>query len=255
MTTRKKDWFREWFNEDYRLVYRHRKHEDSRKEVAFVSRTLGLSREARILDLCCGAARHLIPLWEAGHGNLVGLDLSAILLGAAQRAMKRAGASARLVRGDMLHLPFVEKSFDYVLSFFSSFGYFETDEENTSVLSEMIRVLKPGGILWLDAMNPDYVLGNLEPETQRREGGWEIREERRYVPEGKRIEKTVAIRKEGENRTYRESVRLYDLSELEAIIAKVGARVASVFGDYAEIPSGPETPRLIVVSRKGETTD
>jgi SAM-dependent methyltransferase len=150
----------------------------------------------------------------------------------------------------MLHLPFALNSFDYVLSFFSSFGYFETEEENASVLSEMIRVLRSGGVLWLDVMNPEYVLGNLEPETNRREEGWEIREVRRYIANRKRIEKTVEIRKDAETRTYRESVRLYDLPELENLLAAAGARVESVYGDYAEIPRGPLSPRLIVVSRR-----
>jgi SAM-dependent methyltransferase len=39
------------------------------------------------------------------------------------------------VRGDMRHLPFTDGSFDLVTSFFTSFGYFDSDDEDVKVLA------------------------------------------------------------------------------------------------------------------------
>lgn len=251
MTDTNSQWFRRWFNEDYRVVYKHRDMEDSGREVAFVIWSLNPRKDAPILDLCCGTGRHIIPLFENGYCRLTGLDLSPTLLEAARKTLEDLKVSAGLVRGDMLHLPFLDGAFDYVLSFFSSFGYFGTDAANNSVLSEMVRVLRPGGRLWLDLMNLEHVVRNLEPETVRHSGGWDIKEIRRYVEAQKRIEKQVEICRGGESRSYFESVRAYDVEEIKTMLASVGTRIETTFGDYANIPHGPDSPRLIVVAVKG----
>jgi len=47
----------------------------------------------------------------------------------------------------MCCLPFPEGSFDWVLNFFTSFGYFENERQNFAVLQEIRRVLSARGYL------------------------------------------------------------------------------------------------------------
>ena len=61
--------------------------------------------------------------------NPVGIDLSRVLL-------EKAAGPAPLVRADMRAVPIREEVFEAAFSFFTSFGYFESDEEDMVVLED-----------------------------------------------------------------------------------------------------------------------
>ncbi|MSU60978.1 MAG: bifunctional demethylmenaquinone methyltransferase/2-methoxy-6-polyprenyl-1,4-benzoquinol methylase UbiE [Pedosphaera sp.] len=102
------------------------------------------------LDLCCGTGDIAFALGARG-ANVVGLDFSAAMLEGAQ---KRSESNARVtfLRGDALQLPFPDNQFDIV-----TIGYGLRNLANfETALSEMLRVLKPGGrLLILDFGKPD----------------------------------------------------------------------------------------------------
>ena len=60
----------------------------------------------------------------------------------------------------MRTLPFDSATFDVVISWFTSFGYFD-DDENRRVLDEAQRVLKPGGRLAIEINNLAELLPRL----------------------------------------------------------------------------------------------
>ena len=66
---------------------------------------------------------------------------------------------------------FKTKYFDYVVNLFTSFGYFEKDEENYLTISAAAKSLKPNGHLIVDFMNSKKVMDNLvENETKNISG-------------------------------------------------------------------------------------
>ncbi len=81
---------------------------------------------------------------------------------AAQRA--ETGAKVEYIQGDMRTLPFDSATFDVVISWFTSFGYFD-DDENRRVLAEAARVLKPGGRLAIELNNLAELLPRWQPVT------------------------------------------------------------------------------------------
>ena len=91
-------------------------------------------RGRRVLDLGCGKGRFAARLREGGAG-VVGLDLSAAMLAGAA-GLDRVLASAR-------RLPFADGAFDAVVAV----EVFEHLTALDSVLGEVRRVLRPGGIL------------------------------------------------------------------------------------------------------------
>ena len=98
---------------------------------------LGEAKVPHALDLCCGtgAAFELLgPLCDA----CFGIDASAGMLAEAQRRWP----TARLVRGDVLALPFAER-FELVTCF-GAFGHI-LEEDEPRLVDEIARVLRPGG--------------------------------------------------------------------------------------------------------------
>src|SRR5260221_429431 len=80
---------------------------------------------------------------RADGARVLGLDLSMPLLRQALRRSARPRPA--YVRGDMRALPLRCARFGAIVSFFTSFGYFEDASEDVRVLAEVRRALVPGG--------------------------------------------------------------------------------------------------------------
>ena len=105
-----------------------------------------LSNPAHVLDLGCGAATYVRFLAGLGH-RVVGLDYSLPSLSRAQAAdSKRVG---HYVGGEAYHLPFCDECFDLVVSI----GVFQTLGSPRQALCEMVRVLRPQGLLVVEFLN------------------------------------------------------------------------------------------------------
>lgn len=102
----------------------------------------------RALDLATGTGDLAFMLHERG-ASVVGLDITARMIEIA--AGKRRGAGPRFLVGDMMALPFPDRSFDLVTT-----GYGLRNVPNLpEALSEIARVLRPGGqLLSLDFDRP-----------------------------------------------------------------------------------------------------
>lgn len=214
---------------------------------------MGLLREAGqpdpdgwILDLACGAGRHLRAMARAGFAA-VGVDLSVDLLAEARR--RAGGAHPQLVRADMRRLPFRSGAFSTLTNFFTSFGYFASREEDGLAADEMARVLESGGLFLLDYLNADRVRATLVPEDEREVRGHTVRQ-RRWV-EGGAVMKRIEIRAPGKaTRVHHERVRLYGADELGALLEQHGLRTRRRFGDYDGSAYGEASPRLILLGRR-----
>lgn len=237
-------WFKKAFGRDYLVVYAHHDAAAARRDVEGLAATVPLAHGDRILDLCCGAGRHLIELRRRGH-RVTGLDLSAQLLAVARRGDRQAP----LARGDMRQLPFRDGSFDVVLSLFTSYGYFESDSDNHQVLTEIARVLQPAGRFLLDYLHRDHVLRHMVPRSLRRRGHTTIAEERRLTRGGDRIEKRVSIHERGRpgaTRVFLESVKLYSPEELVLLLGDAGLRVERILGDPGGAPFDRDSGRVLL---------
>ncbi len=237
----KRDWFKNWFGKDYVDVYAHRDEREARNLITLIRQQIPISAKTRILDAGCGNGRHACALKEFTP-LVVGLDLSATLLNLA-----REQCALTLVRGDLRWLPF-KTSFDVLVNLFTSFGYFESDEENFQVVLEFFKVLKPGGMLFMDYLNVDFVKKNLKKETVRKIGNREIREERKIV--GDRVEKTITIKQQDSVRRYLESVKLYDRRTLLNMLQRAGFKTLKILGDYQGREFFEHSPRLMVLAQK-----
>jgi SAM-dependent methyltransferase len=177
---------------------------------------------ARVLDIGCGTGRHLAALLGEGF-RATGIDLSPVLL----RDARAAGLP--VARADMRRLPFPDAVFDLAASFFTSFGYFATMDEDVATLREFIRVTRPGGLLFLDLPNPDHVARNLVPVESLENAGRRVEITRAI--EGDCVIKRIRIRSASGEERHEERVRLYPPASLQPLLAELGLDTVRIFGD------------------------
>jgi SAM-dependent methyltransferase len=234
------EWFEEWFGEEYLHLYPHRDEAEAGRAVALITEVTGLTSGWSVLDVGCGAGRHARAFRAIG-ARCVGLDLSLALLRVAHGV-----TDAPLVRGDMRRLPIRPRSMDLTVSLFTSFGYFEQDEEHAAALREMVATLRPGGWFVIDFLNAAEVRRQLiQRETVAVQGG-RAEVSRTMSPDGRYVCKTIVT---PAGRRFTERVRLFDQGQMSAMLVDAGLDVRHRFGDYDASPLRASSPRTILAGR------
>jgi len=223
------NWFRDWFSsEEYLDVYQHRDDEDATKLLELILEQTKITNQNSILDAACGAGRHSIYLASKGF-NVIGFDLSKTLLSKAKENAKKRSVENNFVCADLRNICF-RKRFDLIINLFTSFGYFNNDEENFKFINTAYRLLNENGFYVLDYFNKNYLLANLTAENEKLIDSKIIIEKRKVVND--RIIKEIQIKNGLEEQHFIESVRLYSKIEIDREFKKIGFIPVSVFGDY-----------------------
>lgn len=233
-------WYQEWFGEEYLELYSHRDEHEARQQVAFFTERFG-PLHGPVLDLACGMGRHLDELRAAGY-RPVGCDLSYMLI---QTGVSEYGPMP-VARADMRALPFCSASFAGLVNFFTSFGYFATEDENDAVVREMARVLEPGAVFLFDYLNVHRELDKLVQSESRETPMGRVLIDRWFDPSDRSFNKRITI---GPKR-YLERVRGYDLDEITVMFTTAGMKIDVAFGDFDGAPFDLASPRLILVGSR-----
>ena len=257
---RRTPWYKSLFERDYYdyfyvggprgILSEEERQRQSDTQTEFIAKALELPEHGRVLDLCCGHGRHSVPLAQRGY-RVTGLDLSAYHLRLAKAAARRAGVEVEWLHRDMREIP-GRRRFDAVINCFTSFGYFETEEDDQRVLAGVARALRPGGRFFIDTMNHDWLM-RIFRETDWREGpdGGFALERRRYdIHTGRVNVDMFFITPEGNRRSRFHSLRLYTYTELAAMLARAGLTVRQTWGNFDGIDFSMQSPRMIVLAEK-----
>jgi len=116
-----------------------------------------LRPQARVLDYGCGYGRLLNQLSKAGYGNAVGMDFSDKML----LQCRSQFPHLTLVRNDGLTLPFRDRAFEAVL-LFTVLTCIPSDDDQRALLTEVRRILRPKGILYISDLLINTDVRNLK---------------------------------------------------------------------------------------------
>ncbi|EPY2283561.1 class I SAM-dependent methyltransferase [Clostridium sporogenes] len=115
-------------------------------------------KDARILDVGCGYGRTLEQLYQNGYKNLIGIDFSEKMI---QRGKKQYPyLDLRVKLQDSIELK--SESCDAVI-LFAVLTCIINNQEQLKLLKDIERVLKPGGILYIN----DFLLNTDERNVSR----------------------------------------------------------------------------------------
>lgn len=110
----------------------------------------------RVLDVACGTGVGALTAARAG-ATVCALDLSPVLIDHGRQHAALAGVEIEFREGDVEALPYPDSSFDVVIS---QFGHMFAPRPDVTI-SEMLRVLKPGGPIAFSTWPPEHYVGQM----------------------------------------------------------------------------------------------
>jgi cyclopropane fatty-acyl-phospholipid synthase-like methyltransferase len=235
------------FDEDYLYFYEpFLSDEATAAQVELVWRLLELEPGMHVLDLACGHGRIANRLAERG-ARVTGLDATPMFLDRARADAAARGVEVEYVEGDMRDLPWVER-FDRVISWFTSFGYFD-DEGNRRVLREAHGALKPGGELLIENNNLAQLLTRALPWIVNERNGDFLIDRWHFDPSTSGgVTERIVIR-DGQTRRFDFSVRMFIAAELGDWCRQAGFDAVE-FYDNEGTPLTAESRRMITIARR-----
>ncbi len=218
-------WYASWFDTPYyHILYKDRDHTEAQIFMDTLTSYLGLEAGEKILDLACGKGRHSIYLNQLGY-DVTGVDLSKKSI---EYASRFENETLKFKVHDMCK-PFFEK-FSGVFNLFTSFGYFDKEEDNLNTIKAIKADLNERGFGVIDFMNVDYVIENLVPQETKEVNGISF-SIKRYAQDGY-IFKEIRFSDNNEDFFFTERVKAITLTDFENYFKKASVDLLDIFGDY-----------------------
>lgn len=218
-------------------------------EVDHIIELLGVNPPASILDLCCGPGRHALELARR-HYTVTGVDRTAIYLKRAEEQAEKEGISIEFIQEDMRTFCRPE-SFDGAIMMFTSFGYFEKEDENRQVLLNVYKSLKDKGRFLMDVKGKEIVARTFSERDWREKDGIFHLEERRIVENWTKTDNRWIIIDGNTRKEVQFLLRIYSACELRTLLQECGFSFIRIFGNMEGAPYDHTARRLIVVAQKG----
>ncbi|MCK0131764.1 class I SAM-dependent methyltransferase [Flavobacteriaceae bacterium F08102] len=234
-------WFIEWFDSPYyHILYDHRDHREAEFFMKNLVAYLQLKKGEKILDLPCGKGRHALYLNKLGY-DVIGADLSENSI---RYAKQFENEQLKFEQHDMRE-PFTTK-FKAIFNLFTSFGYFDSQQENIAVLKNLKNGLEPNGYLVIDFMNVNYVQKHLvQRETIVKKG---IHFNISRTLNNDFILKRISFNIGEKAFNYTEKVAFLPYNRLKQMVKAANLSIKNCFGDYDLSPFNEnDSQRLILI--------
>ena len=239
------DWFEEWFDTPYyHILYNNRDYNEAELFISKLTTYLELPEHAKVVDLACGKGRHSIYLNKLGF-NVLGLDLSHQSV---EYDQQFEDEHLKFLVHDMRN-PLPIQVADAVLNLFTSFGYFETEQEDLNVFESVHHGLKQGGVFVLDYLNREFVEHGIVESYDEVRGDITFHIHKKI--ENNYVIKEINFSDKGKDYKFFERVKLHTSDKINEYAEKCGFERLKIWGDYVLNDFDPHTSsRCINLFRK-----
>lgn len=214
-----------WFNTKYyHILYNNRDEQEAQFFLNNLLAKIKPSKTDKFLDIACGNGRH------SHYINSLGFEVQGID-NADQNIMlanKKSNENCRFEVFDM-RKTYKKQYFDFCLNLFTSFGYFDNEQDNQFAFDAMAENLKPGGKLIFDFMNAKKVIANLVSSQIKKVEEIDFHINRNF--DSKFINKKISFN-DGIDYSYKEKVRALFLNDISDLMQKSGLKIINIWGDY-----------------------
>ena len=125
---------------------------------------------------------------------------------------------------------FREGYFDFAYNLFTSFGYFDSKEEDQKAIESISKSLKKGGYFLIDFLNPYVVINNLVEAETKIIDSIKFNITRKY--DGEFLIKDIVLNDLGQVHYFQEKVRAIRRTDFLAFFEQADLQVKAVYGDY-----------------------
>jgi SAM-dependent methyltransferase len=229
--------------------------------------SLAAQEGGRVLELCCGTGRVLVPLVRDGH-TVTGLDASEPMLDVARRKLAAQGLAvaerARLVAGDIREFD-LPGSFDLALIASNSLSYLVERADQLRAFERITAHLRPEGLFAWDLFNPTpswlaQAAGSLRQDLVQHDSERGLTVARTETVVSTDLAAQVRIIRsayeviDGGGRVTKRFVewpfRYTFRFEAEHLLERAGFRIEALHGGYAGEPFGAESPKMLFLARR-----
>lgn len=214
---------------------------------AFFLKRFAEGNAKRVLDAACGSGSYVRAFIDRGY-DAYGIDLDPAMVNIARSKTSHE----RIVQGDMLKASeLFSQGFDFILCIGNSLVHLQEENTILQALQSFHSLLNRGGMLALQIINYDRILGQgLEglPTIESPEAGLTFERKYRYDEKSGLIHfDTVLKVPEGK---YKNSITLYPLkaSSLVSLLVRAGFSNTKLYGDFKESQWSPESYATIATA-------
>ena len=242
------EWFKSWFDSKYyHILYKNRNTQEAHFLIKNLVNLLIPDKNSLILDLGCGSGRHSIELNKMGY-KVDGIDLSTKSL---EIAKPFENSRLKFIRADFRKLDF-ENKYDIILNLFTSFGYFDKENEHAQVFKQIFKSLKNNGHFVIDFLNTKKAVKNISktnPQQTIHIDNIEFRIKKTH--DNNFIYKNIEIVDSGKKISFSEKVKIITLDKFLKYFDGLNIHLEYQFGDY-KLSNFDEnnSDRLILIFKK-----
>jgi SAM-dependent methyltransferase len=216
-------------------------------EVDAIISLLGLKGTERILDACCGVGRHALEFARRGF-PVTAVDLNEDFIRAAEETATSEGLSVRFFVQDIreFHPP---HPFDVILNLYTSFGYFESEEEDLRFLKRMRDCLAPSGALLIETKGKEIAARDFKDSEWYEEEGMYVLARYEVEEDWTLLKNRWILITEDSRCDYTFSQRLYSAREVKELLRKAGFSEISVCGNLQNAPYDTKAETLVILAK------
>lgn len=206
-------------------------------------------QDLKILDAGCGLGRISVELAICG-AQVTGVDLIQPFLDAAKESALAENVSVEWVQADLRSFS-RPAAFDVAINVYTSFGYCQTIEEDTQILRNIARSLKPGGYFILEMVGREIAVRDFTAGEWFERAGYTVLTDFSVEGawEGLRSHWQLYT-KDGLKADHMFIQRLYAATELRQLMVSAGFADVKIYGDFDRSPYNERARTMILVGRK-----
>lgn len=204
-----------------------------------------------VLDLCCGPGRFSTALAARGF-DVTGVDRTAFLLAKARQRARQEKLRVEWVQSDMRDFRRAN-TYDFVLSMFTSFGYFDKAADDLRVLKNIFASLRAGGSLIMDLLGKEILARILlDTRVERLDDNHFMACECEVFDDWSRVRNVWTVIQDGKPHVFKFHHTVYSGVELRMLLEQAGFTKVRLYGSLDGTPYGSKAQRLVAVAVKPE---